>query len=122
MQRKGLGRSGAVIGGDLGDGFRRRRTIGFEQFLGLAFQLIEVGMLAHRASRRLLTHMSSFPGGTLGRAPLLPAVRCAGPEKSSSHELPSPTISGWTQSFPRTWVAPRAPIVSISNADLAEPG
>jgi hypothetical protein len=87
MQRKRLGRGGPVICGDLGDGFRRRRTMRFEQFLGLAFQLMEVGVLAHGASRWLLTHMSSFPGGAFQRAPWLPAVRCAGPEKSSFHEL-----------------------------------
>src|SRR6185436_13922238 len=77
-----------------GEGFRGRPTIGFEQFLGLAFQLIEVGVLAHGARRRFLTHMSSFPGRAIRRAPLLPAVRCAGPEKSSFHTLLRPTIRG----------------------------
>ena len=38
-------------------------AIGFEQFLRLAFQLIEIGIRAHGASGRVLAHMSSFPGG-----------------------------------------------------------
>ncbi|SPF51010.1 hypothetical protein SBA4_4580020 [Candidatus Sulfopaludibacter sp. SbA4] len=44
--------------------------------------MIEVGVFAHGASRRFLTHMSSFPGRAFRHAPLVPAVRCAGQEKS----------------------------------------
>jgi hypothetical protein len=113
MQRKGLGRSGAVVGRDFDDGFRRRRTISFEQFLGLAFQLIDVGVLAHDASGRFLTHMISFPGRAFWRAPLLPVVRCAGLEKSSFHELLGANHLGVDAVLPRTWLTPRAPTVSI---------
>ena len=66
VKRERLGRGGAVIGLDLRHGFRRRRAVGFEQFLGLSFQLIEVGVLAHGASRRCEAHMSSFPGRASG--------------------------------------------------------
>src|SRR4051812_10202543 len=110
MQRERLGRRGAVVGRDFGDGLRRGRAIGFEQFLGLPLKLIEVGVLAHGASRRFLTHMSSFPGRALwaravvARRPLCRARKEFISRTTWTHD------SGWTPSFPRTWVAPRAPI------------
>jgi hypothetical protein len=49
--------------------------------------------------------MSSFPKA---RGPLYRARK-----EFISQSL---TISGWTPSFPQTWVAPRAPIASIPKA------
>jgi len=44
--------------------------------------------------------------------PYAPVVRSPGQEKRSSWTTTRP-MSGWTQSFPRTWVTPRCAGASI---------
>ena len=74
VQRKGLRRGGAV-GDDLDDSLGAGRG-SLQQLLCLSLQLIDVWVLAHRASGRV------------------------GPVNHHDEML------GWTQSFPRTWVTP----------------
>src|SRR5215471_18538347 len=111
LRRGFAGRGCAVIGRDLGDSFGRRRSIGFEQLLGLALELIDVGVLAHCTSGRFLAHLSSFPDRASGTS-RLPAVRSSG-EKRVHLTTKREMNLRWTQSFPRTWMAPRAPIASL---------
>src|SRR5215831_9875922 len=111
VKGEGLWRGGAVVEVHLGNSFRLLRSIRFEQFLGLALELIDVGVLAHRASGRFLAHLSSFPDRASGTS-RLPAVRSSG-EKRVHLTTTYVTNSRWTQSFPRTWMAPRAPIASL---------
>jgi len=65
--------------------------------------------------------MSSFPGrayparAVVARRPLCRA------RKEFITRTASPTISGWTRSFPRTWLAPRAPAASISKLAASAP-
>jgi hypothetical protein len=60
IQHKCVRRSASMIGRHLGNGFRRRFSVAFEEFFGLAFELFDVGILAHGASGRFPTHMISW--------------------------------------------------------------
>lgn len=94
----------------------RRERLLFEltQLHPLVRVEIDVGVLTHRANGRVRPvnghdELLSRPCSAHGPAPV---VRSPGQEKRSSLTTTRP-MSGWTQSFPRTWVTPRCASASI---------
>src|SRR4030095_10747013 len=125
VQGEGFRRGGAMVSTDLGDGVWRLRAIRLQQLPGLSPQLIDVGILAHRARRRVRNAAKAFretgrPANghdellsrpCLRHSPARPlSAARAGKEIILTTTRP---MSGWTQSFPRTWVTPRCASASI---------
>src|SRR5262245_36929700 len=111
-----------MMGVDLGDGVWRLSAIRLQQLLGLSPQLIDIGGLAHRASVRASPvsghdELLSRPCPWHGHPRPLSALR-AGKEIILATTR---SMSGWTQSFPRTWVTPRCASASIPRRSRRSP-